>query len=57
VHGGEEPLVEVGRPVVRNLQDVSPKVGARGQQLALRLDLLVARQQHPDAGHGGPQRQ
>jgi hypothetical protein len=53
--GLQEARVGIGAAVVGHLEDVGAQVGAAGEQVVLGLDLGVARQQDPHAGHGGPQ--
>jgi hypothetical protein len=48
----QERRVRVRRAVVRNLQDVGAQVDTGGEDLALFLDLGVARQQDPYSVHG-----
>jgi hypothetical protein len=55
VAGLQERRVGVGAAVVRHLEDVGAQVGTAGQQVVLRLDLGIAGQQDPHAGHGGAQ--
>ncbi|GAA1757594.1 hypothetical protein GCM10009681_31070 [Luedemannella helvata] len=52
----EQRLLLLSGAVVGDLENVGAQLGgAGGEQVALLIDLRVARQQDPDPGHVGPQ--